>query len=175
MIYHITGHTSGLGKALHKLFPDAQCYSRSNGFDIKHPANIISKIDQSQRNVFINNAYDGFAQVDLLFEVFNTLKESNSLIINVSSNSGDGIKSFVHPYAIHKSALDKASEQLSYISETEKNPCSVSNIRFGYLDTPRTKHVTEKKIHAGNAASYINFIIDNWKKNIYIKNLTIVP
>ena len=83
--------------------------------------------------MFINNAYSGFSQVEMLYEIFNEWKDDDRIIINIGSNSSDGIKNQVWPYSVHKAALDKACEQLSNL----KSKCNVSLIKFGYIGTER--------------------------------------
>ena len=87
----ITGHTSGVGKSLydklvglgHTVFG----YSRANGFDLSNKdqvAKLVKKIvyreninytkggfeyEDDDVDVFINNAYYNWSQVDLLYKV----------------------------------------------------------------------------------------------------------
>jgi hypothetical protein len=66
----ITGHTSGLGKAFREIYPIGLNFSRSNGYDISY--SVIQKCitDKSENaNMFINNAYCGFSQADLLYRL----------------------------------------------------------------------------------------------------------
>jgi hypothetical protein len=147
----ITGHTLGLGRACYIHYgTNAVGFSRGNGYDINNPADIIK--DSTDCDIFINNAYDGFAQVNLLYELIKTFKGK---IINISSNSSTGVKNKVWPYSVHKAALDKASEQLSH------NGYDVSNIRFGYIDTARIKHIKEPKISIQEAVLTIDDVINS--------------
>ena len=66
----LTGHTSGIGKALYDILSqehEVVCFSRSNGYDIKYDIT-IEKIVQGSLDcdVFINNAYYSLAQVYIL-------------------------------------------------------------------------------------------------------------
>ena len=167
----VTGHTSGLGRALFERFSPALGFSRSNGFDIADPsarARIIGAA--AQCDVFINNAYSDTAQVDMLYELYASWADSHKLIINISSNSADGIKSRPHPYASHKAALDKASQQLSY----QKSGLRVCNLRFGWLDTPRKAEVTESKISMTDACDVIDHVMRSSATMMYTE-LTILP
>ena len=69
MIVAVTGTSRGLGQDLARLFSQNNHtvveFNRSNGYDIKQPDKIIKAVKDC--DVFINNAYDGFAQVDLLY------------------------------------------------------------------------------------------------------------
>ena len=62
MNYVITGHTSGIGKALYdRLYPNVKGYSLSSGYDIKNKQNRISIIQRNlDADVFINCAEDEF-------------------------------------------------------------------------------------------------------------------
>jgi len=164
----ITGHTKGIGKALYDNLSqqhEVEGYSRSNGFDISNNIDIIVRASKKS-DVFINNAYDGFNQVSLLYELINNGYESK--IINISSNSSDGIKDQIHPYAISKYALDKASEQLFYRGH------NVTNLRFGWVDTPRVseKAKDKKKISTDYVVNIIEWVLNQPHR---IKEMTICP
>lgn len=116
----ITGHTAGIGRGLYEHFKNKSNeyeiigLSRSNGFDItKNIDEVIESVLPT--DCFVSNAFAGFSNVELLYRVFEKWKDSHKLIINISSDSGDGIKNFIHPYAIVKSATDKACEQLQSV------------------------------------------------------------
>ena len=167
----ITGHTSGLGHALYERFSPAIGFSRSNGYNIAAPddrARIVSAA--ADCDVFINNAYAGIAQVDLLYEIYAAWRDTDRLIVNISSNSGDGIKTRPHIYAVHKTALDKASQQLSY----QKSSVRICNLRFGWLDTPRVSAVNEAKISLVDAGDMIDTIIKQSTSGM-ITDLTMLP
>ena len=83
----ITGHTSGIGKAIFEMYPDSIGWSRSNGYDIKEPDKIIREC--KNLDVVINNAHDGFAQIPFLYKLTNSF---DGKIINIGSVSGDGNK-----------------------------------------------------------------------------------
>jgi hypothetical protein len=167
----ITGHTSGLGKALIEKYDRAIGFSRSNGFDISDPVARAQIINAAAGcNVFVNNAYSGIAQVDLLYELYAAWRDTDRLIINISSNSGDGIKNKPHAYAVHKAALDKASQQLSY----QNNSLKICNLRFGWLDTPRVLQVTDAKISLADACDVINMVIQSTATGMFTE-LTVLP
>jgi len=164
----ITGHTSGLGKACFDYYNDiptigVKGLSRTSGFDITDPTSIVTHISNFHYDVFINNAYDGFAQVNLLYEL---IKDFKGKIVNISSNSSDGIKNKVWPYSVHKSALDKASQQLFH------NGYDVTNIKFGWLDTDRVKHIDESKIDLFDAVNTIDNVINSTSR---IETITVAP
>jgi hypothetical protein len=133
--YALTGHTEGIGKALYeRIGKDCKVFSRSCGFDITNSADRARIVeDVKDCNIFINNAYANFAQVDLMYELFDQWKDQDKLISNMGSDTTCGIKKHVHSYTTRKIALDKGSEQLAHLDK----PCRVTNFRFGYIGTPK--------------------------------------
>ena len=83
----ITGHTSGIGKACADMFSskDVYGYSQSTGWDIKYPDQIVQDIIKNNCSVFINNAYDEDYQSILLEKLYKHWKNSEKIIINISS------------------------------------------------------------------------------------------
>jgi NAD(P)-dependent dehydrogenase (short-subunit alcohol dehydrogenase family) len=142
MRYYITGTRRGLGLALEEKYGNV---------------NSLEECD-----VVINCKHDGFEQVKLLYEAAKLQKR----IINISSNSGDGIKPFPHIYAIEKMALDKANEQLFY------QGVDTISIRFGYIDTPRVSHIDADKLSIEYCVSVIDWII---RQPHRVKEITIIP
>lgn len=142
MKYYITGTRRGLGKELSEKY---------NTVD-----------DMNDCDIFINCKHDGFSQVELLYQA----AELNKRIINISSNSGDGIKSKPHIYAVEKNALDKANEQLFY------QGVNTTSVRFGYFDSPRVKQINEKKMSIDYCVSIIDWIIQQPHR---VKEVTICP
>lgn len=171
----LTGHTQGLGKHIFDKFNlehEVHGYSLSTGYDINDEIiqNLI--VDKLNHNdIFINNAYSNFAQIDLLYKIFDKYKKSSKIIINISSNSGDGIKKYPHKYAIEKTALDKTCEQLQNCISNLR----IINVRFGWLDTNRVRLITdENKIDLDYAVSIIKWLI-NQPEKVLINNITITP
>lgn len=160
MKYAITGHTNGIGKEIFDcLAPECVGFSRSNGYNIAVSEDRKRIIDRSvDCDIFINNAYDNFAQVDLLYELFDQWQDQDKLIINIGSDTTCGIKKHIHSYSAKKAALDKSSEQLAHL----KKSCKVTNLKFGYVGTTRI-------INSFNPTNYIDsadlteFIIDQIK------------
>lgn len=169
MIIGITGHTSGIGKSINDWFQSKghiiKGFSRSNGYNIVHKDDILESLIDC--DVFINNAYYEWAQTELLYSVYDMWKELPKTIINISSNSSDGIKNFRHSYAIHKASLDKATEQL----QNTKPICRIMNIKPGYVDTPRVKHITGvKKLSPDYVAEVVGWMFE---QSCLVKSLTI--
>jgi hypothetical protein len=143
MKYAITGHTKGIGQALYeKLSPNAVGFSKSTGFDIKSKESREQIIKLSEDcKVFVNSAYDDDGQVKLLYELFDSWKDEDKIIVNIGSETTSGIKSHAHSYSAYKAALDKASEQLSFLNKS----CKVMNIKFGWVGTERIINLANPK------------------------------
>lgn len=144
MKFYITGTRRGLGKALEEKYGNC---------------NSLEDCD-----IFINCKHDGFQQVELLYKA----AELGKRVINISSNSGDGIKKNPHIYAVEKSALDKANEQLFY-----QGVCTTS-VRFGWIDTPRVKDyaIDEEKMSVDYCVGIIDWVLQQPHK---VKEVTITP
>ena len=126
----ITGHTKGFGKYLFQRL-HARGFSRSNGFDINDPQKIIESLDDC--DIFINNAYDGFAQVKLLYALYEEWKDKNKLIINIGSRSKDFTlreREVSFGYSVEKLALEHASKQLSGTF----SKCKITALHFGRME-----------------------------------------
>jgi hypothetical protein len=147
----ITGHTRGLGAALFERFSVSDMVvglSRSNGFDIRKIDKIIERIDEC--DVFINNAYDRYSQVDLLYAVYDMWKDKDKKIINIGSLSSIGVRDYLQPYAIHKKALHEAHMQIAY----QQNKCKSYIFNIGYMTDSQT-NVAELIYNTVNNKMYI--------------------
>ena len=102
----ITGHTSGIGLALTKQCNNWIGFSRSNGYDINDPSPIVEKTLEKKCDVFINNAHDKFAQVDLLYALWKEWKDEEKQIVCISSVSPDVTKNKMWTYSTEKCALN---------------------------------------------------------------------
>jgi len=134
----ITGHTSGLGKALYDEFPNTVGYSKSTG------CNIITNKDELIHNVndcdiFINNAYDNMAQVELLFSWFKKYKNTNKTIVVIGSNAADACeyRRKLHDYSVYKKALKSAVVQL----QNSERTCRIIYISPSYIENEELKSV----------------------------------
>jgi short-subunit dehydrogenase len=165
----ITGHTSGLGKALFDFWSasnnNVTGYSRSNGYDLDHN---LDKFNNDQFDIFVNNAYSGFKQVELLYQLYEKNKNRNCIILNIGSASSDGNVDRVKPYAIEKLALEKACLQLQFNTSV----CKVLLIKPGRMETPMVAHTNSKKIDLSYMVSTIDWLIAQ-PENIAIRSITI--
>lgn len=142
MKFYITGTRRGLGQVLSILY------------------NTVDTLEEC--DVFINCKHDGFEQVELLYKA----AELNKRIINIGSNSPDQTKHRPHIYAIEKSALDKANEQLFY------QGVNTTIIRFGYFDSPRVEHIDKPKMSIEYCISIIDWILEQPHR---VKEITVCP
>lgn len=83
----ITGHTSGIGKAIYDKFKEISCHeivgmSRSNGYDIDKDFDKVVE-EASGAHLFINNAYRDKQQLKL----FHALKDSVDMMVVMGSVS----------------------------------------------------------------------------------------
>ena len=119
----ITGHSRGIGHALKTLFLsntfEVKGFSRSNGYDISRKTAIQQIIDETlDCNIFVNNAYYEYQQVELAELWHQTHKNNPYLIINISSVAVE-IERFLPieyqgkiPYVDHKRKLNSVSENI---------------------------------------------------------------
>tara|TARA_B110000503_G_C7123320_1_gene403472 strand:+ start:839 stop:1375 length:537 start_codon:yes stop_codon:yes gene_type:complete len=174
MKYAITGHTEGLGAELKKQLESDNLVvgvSRTTGYDIRlpeHRSRIIA--DTHDCDIFINNAHSSYGQTQLLYELWEHWKDTPRLIVNIGSNTSDGIKSHAHEYTAQKTALDKANEQLAYLNHA----CRVTMFKFGYLGTEKilNNYSPPEFIELTTAAK---IIISNLSHPARLITMTILP
>jgi NADP-dependent 3-hydroxy acid dehydrogenase YdfG len=165
----ITGHTSGIGKAIFELYPDALGISRATGYNLNHlEARNRAVRDSASCDVFVNNACA--SQVPLLYELWEQWKDLDKVIINISSDAGDYHHNKAYPYSVHKTTLDNASLQL----QQSKLPCKVINIRPSYVDTPRVEHIEAKKMDPADVALYVKQLLE-MDRTFWIPVVTLYP
>lgn len=147
----ITGHTNGIGKALRDAYTQdgwvVVGLSRSNGYNIKLP-----KINEaiSDCDVLINNAWDGFGQVELLLKTFyKWIDCPDKTIINISTSLQMYPTSINHSeedllYHITKHSLDEATSQLRSLG---KGPQLIT-VRPGAVATQEGEAGADPKVWA---------------------------
>ena len=153
----ITGVTSGIGKALvekydkkyllkYKDLIEVEGHSRRHN---KHDIENIKKWFNQEADVFINNAYNDlkwWAQAQALLFAFSIWGEDPTKhIISVSSiaqekDTHDWNLSHSR-YSAGKIALDKINLEC-HEKAAHKNGCKVSNLRIGWVNTPRTTKIS---------------------------------
>lgn len=166
----ITGHTSGIGKELHKLYPDSAVFSRSNNFDLSIPQlrqRMYSEVEEC--DVFINNAPIGIHQSTLLTELWQLWKDKDRIIINIGSDASDYKNE--DEYSTYKRILQDACLTLQHTSAL----CKTILIKPGYVDTPRVSSITTPKINPTDFALYIQELIECNDRSFWIPAVTLYP
>tara|TARA_B110000503_G_scaffold58423_1_gene93437 strand:- start:4272 stop:4766 length:495 start_codon:yes stop_codon:yes gene_type:complete len=139
MKYGITGHTSGIGKALFETLPNSKVFSRSNGYNINNKHDRRRIIEESNNcDIFINNAQDAFGQTLLLLELFCNWKDTNKTIINIGSIIAEDktiLKNYEHllEYQIQKKSLRILHNDLVNLDTA----INLKYVYFGYVGTER--------------------------------------
>jgi|TARA_R110002074_G_scaffold131379_3_gene273903 NAD(P)-dependent dehydrogenase (short-subunit alcohol dehydrogenase family) len=171
----LTGHTSGIGKALYDILSqehEVVCFSRSNGYDIKYDIT-IEKIVQGSLDcdVFINNAYYSLAQVNILNRLWKFwARDKSKTIVNISSLSKyPGISGNASGYSAHKAAL---SHQAFLLMFKGNRKCRMINVNPGYVESKMTEGVDANMLTAPECAEQIAHAI-NLPQHIEIGELSL--
>jgi len=171
----LTGHTSGIGKALYDVLSkdhEVVCFSRTNGYDISKPS-IMDQIVQESLDcdVFINNAYCGMAQVNILNNLWNFWsRDKSKTVVNISSLSKyPGVSGNQSGYSAHKAAL---SHQAFLLMFKGTRKCRMINVNPGYVETKMTEGVTANMLTATECADQIAHAI-NLPQHIEIGELSL--
>jgi hypothetical protein len=196
----ITGHTSGIGKALYdycicnvakelecvhldsKRFKEFKQYNykpegatRSND----KPIVDIQKWFNPEVDVFINNAFDDenpYAQAKAVEYVYNIWKGNKAkTIISIGSTSADYDK---HLYAKGKQLLDQTHQK--YWENSRNFGPKMSIIRLGWTDTPRAEkfhlaYLQGTKLGKLSIKSICNILFFVLTFNGQIKDITVEP
>jgi hypothetical protein len=128
----ITGHTSGLGKGLYDYFVSKNCkvtgFSIGNGFDITKQENIDKIIELTKDcDLFINNAYGGYAQTEIARLWHQQHLDDNHFILNVSSIAAEPLADiptvfpWLTPYGEEKYSINKISWEINHSDSTCKS------------------------------------------------------
>lgn len=113
----ITGHSAGIGQALAKIYTeqghDIVGLSRRTGYNIRSIPKVATMIEPC--DVFINNAQVGFAQVELLYEVWRLWRGLPKHIMVVSTlmtSMQTSPKDEWDEYWLQKRTLEEGCDQL---------------------------------------------------------------
>lgn len=129
MVVSITGHTKGLGKELHSRFSSTVGISRKQ-CNIADTENLITLIKDT--DVFINNAFDGFKQTEVLARLFEEWKDKEKTIVNIVSRSKYPNISKGYLYSSSKASLSHLSNSLRFISDKK---CRIIDVNPGLLES----------------------------------------
>tara|TARA_B100000965_G_scaffold397277_1_gene413565 strand:- start:7751 stop:8296 length:546 start_codon:yes stop_codon:yes gene_type:complete len=159
----VTGHTRGIGKAVYEAFlPNSVGCSKSIGVgDISTQDGRTSILHQALNcDVFINNAHDGFHQVEMLNTMFKAWqhKEGKHIInIGVDTVPYTDWQVVYRQYPIEKMALHAQAELL----QNEKRSCKITTLALGYVDTEFNKDYNGAKLSYDNIINNIKWIVEN--------------
>ena len=171
----ITGHTSGIGKAIYDALItsyDVIGLSRSNGYDITTDLGRSKIVDCAYDcDIFINNAFDYANYTDAQFvvgkKIFDAWHNEEKYVLNISSRVNDFTEIKNQKYADAKLLLDNFyNENGSYARPY------VINFRPGATDTRVMQNSTVNKMSPEHVANVVKFIIDNLQ-NFKIRNITL--
>lgn len=156
MRLHITGTTRGLGKSVREYAAlrnwNVTALDRPD-YDLSIDIDMFVRTDF---DVYLNNAYHGWAQTDLLYKLWEANRDRPCLIISVGSVVVDKLYDRVYPYAIHKTALSEACKQLQQMD----SPCKITHLKMGRMDTDMVSHRPGPKLDTALVAKQIGHIID---------------
>lgn len=163
MIIGITGHTKGIGKAISNALSNHTIIgcSRSNGYDIDNVDSIINAVVDC--DVFINNAYNGYKQTELLEKLCDLWKNTNKLIINIGSTVTDYPRTEKHldhlqwDYRDHKRSLRDTFRKLA----KQTDSCRLVLISPGSTDTDMVKHHNCAKLNPDEVARVVMYAMHN--------------
>ena len=111
----ITGHTAGIGQALANAYHGNEIVglSRREGHNIRVTPKLADQIESC--DMWVNNAQVGFAQTELLFEIWRRWEGQHKIIVNISTQMTDMTvppKREWDEYIIQKKALELAEGKL---------------------------------------------------------------
>lgn len=158
----VTGHSKRIGKAVYEAFlPNSVGCSKSVGVgDITTLEGRTAILHQAMGcDVFINNAHDGFAQVEMLNMMFKAWQHKEGKhIINIGVDTVPYTDwQVVHKqYPIEKMALHAQAELL----QNEERSCKITTLALGYVDTEFNKDYDGAKLSYTNIIDTIKWIID---------------
>ena len=164
----ITGHKKGIGQQFAEQLRDKGHeivgISRSDGENIRRVAHTASLIEPCE--LFINNAQTGYAQTELLYEVWTRWRGQQKYIWNISTkmtekpinSTPDGLDDItMSQYHNQKLSLELASRQLRY---KEAWP-QISIVRPGGVATQENFDNTDK----ADTALWVKSILDTFTHN----------
>jgi len=171
----LTGHTSGIGKALYDILSvdhEMLCFSRSNGYDISKRDNIKKIVQESlDCDVFVNNAYYSLSQIYILNGLWEFWRrdKTKTIVNNSSLSKYPGLSGNQDGYSAHKAALSHQAFLLMFRSQRK---CRMINVNPGFVESNMTKGITANMLTAPECADAIAWAI-NLPQHIEIGELSI--
>jgi NADP-dependent 3-hydroxy acid dehydrogenase YdfG len=173
----ITGHSAGIGQAFARLFAEQGHeivgLDRRNGYNIRSVPKTAAMIQPC--DWFINNAQVGFAQTELLIEVYRLWKDiPTKRIINISTamtshpvSTLPGLDSLV--YRIQKKALEETHYQLRHLQTWPK----LTLIKPGPVATQLVEDITMQKAEVNEWVSTVVRILEAAEPNLEVTELAL--
>lgn len=139
----VTGHTSGIGKAVYQLAKEKGYTvaggSRSTGFDISN-SNVYKQI--IDYDVLVNNAYHYTGQLELLKYAHENWTTTKKKIINVGTWNKDTLRG--RPLSrLNYNVAKKSLEVYSFWISDNETQCMSMMYNPGYVDTPLAREGME--------------------------------
>jgi hypothetical protein len=152
----ITGHTQGLGQVFFKYFQSHKVigFSRSNGYNIANPEDRNKILDEiKDADIFINNAYNNYddSQLQLLISVYELWKDTNKIIVNISSRYTTGLEKY---------CKDKEQQDLFCKSKEFTLPYII-NLKPGLIETSRVKSIIGNKLSTSEVVNVLDFALNS--------------
>jgi hypothetical protein len=150
----VTGHTSGIGKAIYKHFLSKGCnvigMSRSNGYHIIDDQEKII-LESKGCDIFVNCAYCGSGQLDLLNALYNKVKN-----IIVMGSAGADYANVWKDYGINKFQLQEKCKELA----EQESKTNIFYLKLAFCENTNWPVFVDEKYKA--SFSEILKIIDMW-------------
>lgn len=167
----ITGHTKGLGKIIYETLSKNHSvygYSRSNGYFIQNPKKVLE--NESELDVFINNAYTETYQSNIFLSLFEKWKDSQKTIININSSSIHKSGAWSPIYVANKKHLKDVTQ--SMIDKYPNKKVRIINLNLGTLES-HIGFTDFNKISCEKVVEVIEWCL-NQPHDIEIQQLTLI-
>jgi NADP-dependent 3-hydroxy acid dehydrogenase YdfG len=171
----ITGHTAGIGQALAQeyisLGHTIVGLSKREGNNIRNIPKICDQIESC--DMFINNAQAGFAQTELLFELWRRWSGQDKTIIVISTQMTQDPTAFfpeLDEYRVQKVALEEACCQLR-----QRAPMPyITIVRPGNVATSPDKTVPPAA-DVGRWSKFLVNTLESARPDLFIPEISLGP
>lgn len=174
----ITGHTAGIGQALAKIYSarghEIVGLSKREGNNIKNTNKIADAVEPC--DMFINNAQDGYAQTELLFEIAKRWQSTKKHIMLISTQmTQDAVSGLpgldMDHYRLQKVTLEEAVRQL----RNRRLGIRMTVVRPGNIATDASKTVPPSADVDNWASSLVEIFDLAQKNNLKIADISLGP
>lgn len=174
----ITGGTAGIGLALGNIYEsqghEVLRLSRRTGHNIRSIPKLANEIESC--DMFINNAQAGFAQTELLFEMFKRWQGQQKQIIVISTMMTQDPVSVLpglemDEYRLQKCTLEQATQQLRYKNKSPK----LILVRPGNIATSPDKTVPPAAEVDNWARTLVEILQTATDRNLIIPDISLGP